>query len=131
MVIGLIATILSALSYAGDPTIKNIWGAHFNMCSDTLTAFGAIAILFVFIKETPWSRWTEKEATLFLMAILGSVLAALGFLSAICSITKYKDSFGKDFGDWWVGFIFWITGVLVFFIGEIAYGEVVWAEVYT
>lgn len=106
-------------------------GAHFNVCSDKLTAFGAIAILFVFIKETPWSRWTEKEATLFLMAILGFVLAALGFLSAISSITKYKDSFGNDFGDWWVGFIFWITGVLVFFIGEIAYGEVVWAEVYT
>ena len=39
--LGLVATVLSALTFDGNLTLKNVWGAHFNVGSDVVQLAGA------------------------------------------------------------------------------------------
>lgn len=134
IVISGIATILSTLSFDGNLVRKNIWGAHFNVTTDIVSAFGAVVGFSLVARETRWTtRHTNRggstehralwirDCRAFLVSILILVLSVLGFLSSLSSIYSLsKTNFGKIDG-WYVGLVCWIVGSFLFIIGEFDY----------
>jgi hypothetical protein len=129
-----IATILSIVSFDGKPVEKNIWGAHFNITTDIVSAIGALVGFGLVAKETHWTtRYTIRggstenralwisDCRIFIISILVLVLSLLGFLSSLSSIYNLSKTDFSKIGGWYVGFVCWIVGSFLFIIGEFDY----------
>ena len=134
IIISGVATILSSLSFNGKLVEKNIWGAHFNVTTDIVSAFGAGVGFGLAAKETHWTTrhtirggstanralWI-RDCRTFLISILVLVLSLLGFLSSLSSIYSLSETKFSKIDGWYVGLICWIVGSFLFVIGEFDY----------
>ena len=114
LALSLLSTILS-IPHWPDPAVRNIVGAHFNVCTDLPTIISVVITLIVLTmkRSSNWLAWV--------LAFFSTAAGVVGILSSIASTYSVRDSgFGMVMSSWWIGLICLVVGGIVWVIGEIA-----------
>jgi hypothetical protein len=106
-----VATVLSAIDF-DHPYTREVWGVHSNIAVDIVTLCGAIGGLV----GLAWKRRSGgrvDKATVTCSVVIVAV-AIFGLTSSVSSIKTFEEkAFGKV-SDWWVGFICWLVGLVLY-----------------